>query len=182
MPLGCLRRTWRPAIAGDDRRWVLKAPAHTAELSSLLKVFPDACIIHLHRDVVETVTSGASLFAVFRSTYSDEVDPVDVGRYQLDTTAAWFDRAMAARDDYPHANIIDLPFRALVADPLAVAQSICRRFDIAWTAASRPAGEAQLAALQSQHGAHRYTPEEFGLAPEEIRDRLSRYRAHYDVT
>src|SRR5690606_22847328 len=58
----------------DERRWLLKAPAHCAELPSLFAAFPDACLVHLHRDVVETVASGASLFAVFRSTYSDDVD------------------------------------------------------------------------------------------------------------
>ncbi|NLA34804.1 MAG: sulfotransferase, partial [Actinobacteria bacterium] len=70
--------------------WVLKAPAHTPELAALLEVFPDACVIHLHRDVVDTVTSGCSLFAVFRSTYSEAVDP--------DT--ATIDETLAARLDH----------------------------------------------------------------------------------
>jgi hypothetical protein len=52
----------------DDRRWVLKAPAHTAEPPHLARAFPGAVIVHLHRDPVQTVASGASLFATFRST------------------------------------------------------------------------------------------------------------------
>src|SRR5690606_17078896 len=40
----------------SGRRWILKAPAHTAELPSLFAAFPDATVVHLHRDVVQTVT------------------------------------------------------------------------------------------------------------------------------
>jgi hypothetical protein len=80
--LGPSYRRYRQALhllgAGDERRFVLKAPAHTAELPALVAAFPGAVVVHLHRDVVETVASGASLFAVFRATYSDEVDPVDI--------------------------------------------------------------------------------------------------------
>ena len=51
----------------------------------------------LHRDIVETVASGASLFATFRSTYSDEVDAVDVGRFQANQTELWLRRAIDFR-------------------------------------------------------------------------------------
>ncbi len=162
-------------------RFVLKAPAHTAELPSLLAEFPDACIIHLHRDVVETITSGASLFAVFRSTYSDDVDAGEAGRAQLETTALWFGRAMAARDAYPRAAVLDLAFAELVRDPIACAETICRKFGISWDDSSRAAAQERLAELRTQHGGHRYTPEEFGLDPDEIRERLARYRARFGL-
>jgi len=165
----------------DGRRWVLKAPAHTAELPSLFAAFPDAVVIHLHRDVVQTVTSGASLFAVFRSTYSDGVDPQDVGRYQLEATAAWFDRAMAAREVHPGASVIDLAFTELAADPVATVRALCRACDVDWTAQSEAAAGVRLAELNRQHGAHRYAPEDFGLEAGQIRARFSDYAARFGV-
>ena len=84
-------------LDAGERRWLLKAPAHTAELPHLAATFPGACIVFLHRDIVETVASGASLFATFRSTYSDAVDPVDVGRFLTDQTELWLRRAAAFR-------------------------------------------------------------------------------------
>lgn len=166
---------------GSHRRWVLKAPVHSAALDSLFEAFPDARVIHLHRDVVQTVTSGASLFAVFRSTYSDAVDPVEVGRYQLDTTALWTNRAMAVRERLGDGAFIDMPFRELVADPKAAARRICAACDIAWSEEAERAAESRLAELNEQHGAHRYLPEDFGLDPDEIRSRLSRYTARFDA-
>lgn len=166
----------------DHRRWILKAPAHTAELPALHAAFPDACIVHLHRDVVETVASGASLFATFRSTYSDGVDAAEIGRYQLETTALWFDRAMTARERHPTMPVLDVSFGELTADPVAIAAKICRAFDVAWTSASEEAGRAGLAGLRGQHARHPYSAEQFGLDPDEIRSRLAAYRSRFGVS
>lgn len=170
-------------ILQDDsaRRWVLKAPAHTAALPALWAAFPDALVLHLHRDVVETVTSGASLFAVFRSTYSDAVDAAEVGRYQLDMTEEWFARAMTARDAEPDRKVIDIAFRDLVADPAALAQKLCLALDIPWTEESATAARQRLADLGRQHGVHKYTPADFGLEAGEIRERLSAYSERFGL-
>ena len=166
---------------GSGRRWILKAPAHTAELPRVLGAFPDAIVVHLHRDVVQTVTSGASLFAAFRSTYSDDVDAAEVGRYQLDTTATWFDRAMRARDALTAGRVLDVAFTELVADPIATARAICRAADVAWSDATETALRVRLGELQEQHGAHRYAPQDFGLDPEEIRERFAGYRSRFGL-
>ena len=170
-------------LLDDDggRRWILKAPAHTAELPCLFAAFPDAMDGHLHRDVVQTVTSGASLFAAFRSTYSDDVDAVEVGRYQLDTTAMWFDRAMRARDARGDRGVLDVAFTELVADPIATTRAICRAADVSWSDATDAALRVRLGELQEQHGAHRYAPQDFGLDPEEIRARFAGYRSRFGL-
>lgn len=112
--------------AGDGRRWVLKAPAHIAELPGLATAFPGATVVFLHRDIVRTVASGASLFCVFRSTYSDHVDPADVGRFQSDQTELWLRRAHAFRRG-PQAGavtILDIAYDDLVNDTRGVLEKI----------------------------------------------------------
>jgi len=161
---------------GDGRRWVLKAPAHTAELPSLVGAFPGAVIVHLHRDIVETVASGASLFAVFRSTYSDDVDPVDVGRFQADQTERWFRRAQAYRADPASsaATFVDLDYRDLVRDPATAVAAVYAAADLApppdLPAFLRAHDEAQ---PRHAHGAHRYTAADFGLDEGELRERFA---------
>jgi hypothetical protein len=163
----------------SGRRWILKAPAHTAELFSLLAAFPDACILHLHRDVVETVASGASLFAVFRSTYSDQVDPSEVGRFQLDQTRLWLDRAMRCREKPPedsHPTFMDLAYKELIHDPAGAAKKIFKAFDLEWSATVSDGIEEYLATHpHNAYGRHRYTAEQFGLEPDEIRKQLLHY-------
>lgn len=172
-------------LQGDvSTRWVLKAPAHTAELAALLRAFPDACVVHLHRDVVATITSGCSLFAVFRSTYSDAVDPVQLGEYQLDTTATWFERSMEARDELPPqhpSTIVDLDFRELVSAPAATVKRLAERFEVALAPDVDERLAARLEHLDRQHGAHRYAPEQFGLDADQITERLSDYRTRFGL-
>jgi hypothetical protein len=163
--------------AGDGRRWVLKAPAHTAELPHLAVAEPGAVVVHLHRDIVETVASGASLFATFRSIYSDDVDGADVGRFQTDQTARWLDRALAFRSS-PQADLVsllDVRYEDLVADPAGTLRRIFAAADI-----DPPDVDAMVRrydAEQPRHakGAHRYRPEDFGIDPATVRERMATY-------
>lgn len=153
---------------GETRRLVLKAPAHTASLPAIWANFPDAIIVQLHRDPVATVTSGASLFSVFHTTYSDEVDPLVVGEYQLEMTKIWFDRAKAARQANPGKPFIDVDFREFIADPVAMVAQICMACGVAWGDKAEQAVRSRLDTLNQQHGSHKYRPEDFGLTAERI--------------
>lgn len=172
--------------AGDGRRWLLKAPAHLAELPSLAAAFPDACIVHLHRDIVETIASGASLFAVFRSTYSDAVDPEDVGRFQTGQTALWLDRALAFRaGDATRAGparFVDLDYRALVADPIGAARRVYAAADLELPA-DVAAGFERYRTAHRQHGRgrHRYDAAQFGLDPDALHERFARYEERFGL-
>jgi hypothetical protein len=178
--LGASYRRYRDVLhllaAGDPRRFVLKAPAHTAELPHLAAAFPGAVVVHLHRDIVETVASGASLFAVFRSTYSDRVDGADVGRYQTVQTERWFRRAQAFRASAGAGALrfVDVDYRALVTDPIATLRTIYAAADLD---PPEPLGEFVAAYDREQprhgHGVHRYDPSEFGLVPGALRERFA---------
>ncbi|MGI5328832.1 sulfotransferase family protein [Actinomadura nitritigenes] len=159
----------------DGRRWLLKAPAHTPELPSLAGAFPGACVVFLHRDIVRTVASGASLFCVFRSTYSDHVDPADVGRFQTDQTELWLRRAHAFRQSAQAGTItiIDVDYDDLVRDTAAVLRRI---YAAAGLAAGDPAGMVDR--YHADHprtvkGVHHYAPQDFVLDEAEIRSRLA---------
>jgi LPS sulfotransferase NodH len=165
---------------------VLKAPAHCAELASLTETFPDACVVHLHRDIVETVASGASLFAVFRSTYSDAVDPSDVGRYQTEQTALWLDRTLAFRESDAArrgtARFVDIDYRSMVADPLAAVRRIYDAAELELTpGVVESFARHREANPQHARGAHRYTPEQFGLDRDALRERFARYEARFGL-
>ncbi|ROO85454.1 sulfotransferase family protein [Actinocorallia herbida] len=161
---------------GDGRRWLLKAPAHTPELARLAEAFPGACVVFLHRDIVETVTSGASLFSVFRATYSDEVDPADVARFQTDQTELWLRRAHAFRASPAASSItlLDLAYRDLVS----ATEPVLRRI---YDAASLPPPDdlrAMITAYHAAHprtakGTHRYAPADFSLTEETLRPRFA---------
>jgi hypothetical protein len=178
--LGPAYRNYRKVLQAldrrDGRRWLLKAPPHVAELPSLAGAFPGAVVVQLHRDVVDTIASGASLFAVFRSTYSDEVDAADVGRFQADQTALWFGRAAAYRSDRApkDATFVDLEYDDLVRDPVAAIGAVYAAADLDPPADPDAFVDAfHRSHPRHAHGAHRYTADDFGLDERELRARFA---------
>lgn len=163
-------------LGDHHRRFVLKAPAHTAELDHVASTFPGAVVIQIHRDIVTTIASGASLFAVYQSTYSDTVDPLDVGRRQIEQSERWFRRAAAFRSSprREQVTLVDVAYRDLVDRPEAVLATIYAAADMPPpTDLKRFVADYHRVHPGDGHGGHRYTPHDFGLDPAELRERFS---------
>jgi len=130
----------------------------------------------LHRDIVETIASGASLFTVFRSTYSDEVDPVDVGRFQTEQTELWLRRAVNYRVEAAAtaATFLDLDYSELVADPAAAVRKVYGTAGMEFPANfDQRIADYHAANPRHAHGTHTYSAADFGLDPRKLRDRFS---------
>ena len=71
---------WQQRQRGETAdRWVLKTPAHLGYLDDLRARFPGLHVVHLHRDPVETIASGASLNATLHAMHADTVDLHRIG-------------------------------------------------------------------------------------------------------
>lgn len=163
-------------------RWVLKAPGHLFHLDALLEVFPDARIIHLHRDPVTVMASFCSLTANFHGVGSDEVDLRRIGAMWPSVWAEGLDRMMAVRDRCGSRAFIDVMYSDLLSDPIATVQRIYDDLEIELSAPVEAAMRRHLDAnRQDAHGLHRYDLGAFGLDPEAERDRFARYRARFGV-
>lgn len=158
--------------------WVLKAPAHVFGLEALFGVYPDARVVMTHRDPLPVVASLASLTAVLRSAFSDTVDPRKVGPEMSERWGRGLMKALADRDAgrVPPAQVLDVQYRDLVADPIATVERIYAWSDLELRPEARAAMQAFLAEhRKDKHGRHEYTLEQFGLDPEE---EIERYRAY----
>jgi hypothetical protein len=92
---------------------------------------------------------------------------------------------MAVRDGSGHGAgcVVDVHYDALVSDPIGVARTIHEAAGLGWDRPTeRALGDRLDATRQHQHGRHHYTPEQFGLDPDEVRARFRAYRARFGVT
>jgi hypothetical protein len=165
-------------------RWVLKTGAHMWGLEHLLAKYPDARIVFTHRDPVKSMTSYASLTALVRSMGSDDVDPVEIAEDWTARIKRVLEHAIAVRaeGDYPAAQFYDMHFQDFVSDQFAVVEKIYAAFDLPMTEAASTRMKAFIADNpKGKHGIHRYSPEEYGVKPEAIRESFRPYLERFGL-
>lgn len=149
------------------RQWVLKTPLHSAYLDALLNTYPDACLIHTHRDPMQVIASVASLCYTGRSGWSDAVDKIKYADHDANYIAEITRRAARFRLDNPQYKdrFIDIAFKDFMRDPMAQIDRIHTHFNRELSANSRDAMRLYLENRpRHKYGVHRYTLDEFGLS------------------
>jgi hypothetical protein len=165
-------------------RWVLKTPGHLAAIEDLLEVYPDACIVHTHRDPVDVMPSLASLCYALRGIGTDVLDPHFVGRQQTELWSQHLQRAVRARERLRARSdqFLDIQFEDVVKDPIDVIGRIYAHFEIPFHDPARRRMEAFVAANpRGRLGAHRYCLEDFGLDREHERRRFAEYCDRFSI-
>ncbi|WP_121254505.1 sulfotransferase family protein [Nocardioides ferulae] len=154
-----------------ERRWVLKNPSHMTALDALMAVYPDALIVHTHRDPVVCIASSCSLSAETTAGHSTSYVGELIGRTQLELWSRSYRSFCAARPRYDQAQFVDVDYREFVADPVGTVGGIYDRFGLEWTPAARAAVE-QIDRESREGGrrpAHRYSLADYGLTDDEVR-------------
>ena len=165
-------------------RWLLKAPSHLATLDALFAVYPDARIVHVHRDPLKTVPSTLSLMATLKWMRCRHTDPIATAPLLAWGFGALLDGVIDGRASgrLPDAQFADIRYADLLADPVAAVAGVYETFGLAFTPSTGQAIVDHLAARpQDKHGTHRYALEDFGLDPAEERARFTPYQQHYHV-
>lgn len=151
--------------AGASSRWVLKAPGHLFALEGLLERYPDARIVHTHRDPLRVMASMASHATVLRRAFSDRADPRRIAADWADRWARALEKFLAVRDRAPREQFLDVSFDAIEKDPLGTVERVYDFLRWPFTSDARDAMSRFLAANpKNKHGVHRYTLEQFGLS------------------
>lgn len=152
------------------RRWLLKDATHMFHLETLLETFPDACVVTTARDLVKIVPSVASLTAVGMRSVVADFDPHAHGRAQLDLWKRGLAKIEAICSTLPADRLYRMDFDDFQADPVREAKRIYGRFGLGVSSEAESAMRMWCEHNQrGAHGAHDYSPEEFGLTAEQIR-------------
>jgi hypothetical protein len=166
------------------KRWLLKAPSHLSDLPALFAVYPDARIVHVHRDPARTVPSTTSLMATLRLMRRHALDVGSLAQALMRGLAASLEKVMAERahGTVRDAQCIDLRYADLMRDPLAAIAWLYQQLELDLDPTAEARMRACLAARpRGRHGIHRYALEDFGLDRNDLHARYARYMSHYDV-
>jgi hypothetical protein len=130
------------------------------------------------------IPSAVSLTGYMRQSNTPDFDPVRFGREWAVIEELALHRGLATRDGgrYPPDRNTDVPYQALMADPVDVVARTCEEAGVEFTGRSRHAVEQWLDQhAQAAHGTHRYTAEDFGLDPGRLRSRFGFYIERFGI-
>jgi hypothetical protein len=165
-------------------RWLLKSPAHQWWLGALFAEYPDAVVVHTHRDPLKVIASTASLTAHLQRLARDETSIAEEAPEWARYLVTGNDRSVDGREDgtVPPGRAVDVQFCDVMADPFGTMAAVYEQLGLPFT----PDAEGRMRAFLAdnpadKHGVHHYRFSETGLDEGEMRRRTARYEEYFDV-
>jgi hypothetical protein len=153
------RRQWKDALLqflqrlalNDPRRIVIKSPAHTARLRTLVEMFPDARFVHLSRDPFALFSSTISLWRSLNEVQGLQAvrDDSWLEASVIDALKRMYEAYLEDRELLGEDQLVELKYEELVDDPKAQLQEIYARLDLGDFSAAEEAIDAHLAEVKS---------------------------------
>ena len=160
------------------KRWILKCPDHVFALDSLRLVYPDACLIFLHRDPTIVLASLARLTEMLRRPFTRTLDRRQIG---AELSKRWIQGAAILVDGGiscagMSGSTLHLRFEDFTRDPAAAVAVVYQQFGLDL----EPGVLAQIRALVAQkprggYGLNAGRLEEYGLDTRELRHQFAGY-------
>jgi len=167
-------------------RWVLKCPDHSFCLDAILKIYPDARFVVVHRDPLRVFASVAHLTEVLRKPFLKNIDPLEIG---AQVTERWIEGAQRLvefdqRADLGPGRKIHIHYDELAAAPLAAIARIYAQFDLPFSAAAAKAIGEKLNAKPAggYGGERRYVLDRFGINPQRLAPHFSTYLDYFQIS
>ena len=170
-------------VAGQAVWGVSKNPAFSQKAPDLLKVFPDARMLYLLRNPMETIPSRLSLIrAIWRHRFPgfQDMTPQQVKTIVADSirTYLYAERDLAA---LPDAGKLVIRYEDLTADPRKTVLSIYRHFKLPGPDESLAARLNELKKRRRRHESkHRSSLAEFHLTENGLREQLKTVFQHHE--
>lgn len=165
--------------------WVLKSPQYLWNIDDMMREYPDARIVQMHRDPVEVAMSIGNLTATLRRLGSDNVDVKEVTQGYADLLHYGVGRTMEARaaGRLSPERVIDIPFKDFRSDTVDVVGRIYGFFGLEFgeTARGTMTDFIEAGRKAKRHSQHQYTLASSGLDLAAERERFTGYQEAYDI-
>lgn len=151
-----------------SRHYLGKNPSASPKVDALYKRFPDAKIIYLARNPLDTIPSYISLLDYEWRLFGDPLQPFGGRDYVLEMAKHWYTYPPERLEQAPRDQYIMVRFNDLVSDAERTVREIYDRFglDVAPEFARQLREEARRA--RNHESEHEYSLEEMGLNREWI--------------
>lgn len=167
---------------GNKNHWILKTPHHLEWLGTLVQVFPDAHIIHTHRDPLKTLPSFLSMAYHGMKIFSDEVSVEYVSKFWTNKNVYMVQRALEYRKSTSVNRYTDIYFEDVMKDPMMQLERVYNNNQWEWSAGVQNILSAKLNERdRHKYGVHRYSLSDFGLTTDEVKPLFADYCQCFNI-
>ena len=159
----------------QKKRLVMKSPAHTARIKTLVKLFPNARFIHISRNPYAVIPSTVKLWKSLNSVqglHNPANDEPWLEAFVFDVFDTVFERYEADKRLIPDGHLIEVKYEDLAADPKAVLKTIYTKLELGEFDRIEPGVDTYLS------GQGEYKANVFEM-PSDFRDRIRKRCAPY---
>lgn len=159
----------------QQKRLVMKSPAHTARIPTLLKLFPDARFIHIARNPLAIYPSTVKVWTVLDSVqglHNPAQDAPWMEEFVFSVFERLYKRYEQDRALIPDGHLTEIAFEDLAANPKRVMKDIYAQLDLGDFANAEPGMDEYLGVQRD------YKPNVFNL-PEDLRKKIIKRWAGY---
>ena len=168
-------------LNGKPTRWLLKDPSHIGHIPQILKEYPNAKFIHIHRDPAESVASFCSLTKNVRLAFSKKIDTNGIGKTVIDFWNHNLSRGMEDRKLLSSDQIVDIQYSEFVKNPLDHIKNTYQQLNFDMNIQTENKIQKYLEQdTNILKPEHRYTLDEFGLNQNDIDGQFKEYILNYD--
>jgi len=161
------------------KRIVLKSPAHTARIDTLVRLCPGAKFVHIARDPLSVIPSSIKLWKALNSVQGLH-NPAQDDPWLEDFVFDLFNRVHRSYEDHhskiPEGHLTEISFEDLVADPKTILRRLYEELDLGDFARAEPAIDAYLASARDYQANVHTLP---GAMREKIATRCAAYMARF---
>lgn len=119
------------SMASGGKRLVLKNPPNMGRVPEILKLFPDARFIHIHRNPFTVHASTCKLHETFSKRFGlQRYDREELHNALLRRQRLICERYLTDRDQIPAENLIEVRHEDVVARPEEIVRDIYRKLEL----------------------------------------------------
>jgi hypothetical protein len=164
-----------------SRPWILKSPIHIGNIATVLRVFPNAKIVHCHRDVVKVMGSIVHMAAAGRNLFNaDRADRTKLSESSLQMWSNFWAQNIEQRRQLDPSSYCDVRFEDINKNAISVAERVCSFMGIALDRKSRALMlQCDAENQRHKHGKHVYDPDDYGLSRARVHGAFEAYFSYF---
>lgn len=167
----------RAALYLGKDRLVLKNPANTGRIPTLLKLFPNGRFIHIHRDPLEVYGSTKKLYSKVLPLFS--LQDLDLERMNRDVVFMYknmMEKYVSDKELIPEGQLVEVAFSELVNRPMQVIERIYGALDLGGFETAAPKFEAYLNEQRAfKKSEYSFSKDEEAMLHRELQDAIDRW-------